>query len=135
MTAPFEIRVKFGKKGDAKLLNAAIMDDVFEETFNTSVAFAFSLAEVETPGTVFHVTSEAAPTAGWHSKGKDLYRVLKSYVAMGSLPDPRLEQPLMITLVRSCRARNNRECPSHTLNRQLIHSVSTMIECIMCQGK
>lgn len=102
MTTPFELRIKFGKKGDSKLLKESIMDDIFEETFVTSVGFAFGLAEEETTGTVFHVSSEADPSAGWHSKGKDLYRVLKSYVAKGSLPDPRMEQPLLITMVRNC---------------------------------
>lgn len=101
MSSPFELRVKFGKKGEAKLLRLSIMDDIFEETFNTSLRLELGIAEDELPGSVFRMSSEAEESTIWHHKGTHIYRVLKSYVARGALPDPAMLQPLLIVPVRT----------------------------------
>lgn len=100
MSQPFELRVKFGKKGESKLLSASIMDGIFEDTFCTSLRLECGVAQRDMAETVFRISPEGEPAKFWHSDGNKVYAVLKSYVDKGALPDPAWKQPLLITQVR-----------------------------------
>lgn len=103
MSAQYELRVKFGKKGEPKLLTAANMDDVFESTFRTSLRLELGITE-DLDSAVLKISPEGEPATFWHSCGDKVYDVLKSYVTKGALPDPAWKQPLMIVAVRSSSA-------------------------------